>query len=449
MRILLVQSYLGRREKPIYPLGLAIISSILKNDHDVRVADPNIFPDTLPDLREIARDFQPEITAISLRNVDTTQIADPFVYFNGLEPTIKAVTDVVPDTGVVIGGAGFSIYAREIMEKIPRLDCGVFLEGEKSFPELAAKWPNFAEVKGLFIRRNGRVEYTGNRPFPVMENIPFPDWENVPIEPYKDLLDAVGVQTKRGCALKCAYCNYPFLNGSDYRFQQPERVVDEIERMVVDFGLERFIFVDSVFNLPREHAEAVLREMIRRKLKVKWTGWYNERFLDEDFARLAVEAGCEFFSFSPDGFSDQSLRAVGKNIRKADIMRVFDLMRKFPQTLVGYNFFINPPGQTLGDLLKLFAFNARVRFAFKSRLCGFLLGSIRIEPDTPIFRRAVDESFITDNIPMLVSDCEGLKRLFYRPPNSSALTMMLNLYLGVRRLKRMIKPHTPPPHPEI
>ena len=439
MRILLVQSYLGRREKPIYPLGLALLAAVLKG-REVKVIDPNVSDQPLAELKRAVEKFSPEIVGISIRNLDTTQIRDPFVYFGGLKATIKTVKGAAPGAGLVMGGSGFSLYAEELMARCPEIDCGVFLEGEETFPELVEKWPDLVGVKGLFIRKDGGVKFTGKPRFPQMEKIPFPDWKAVPISPYKDLLDAVGVQTKRGCAFKCAYCNYPILNGAAYRFRPPELVGEEIERMEKDGGLDRFIFIDSVFNAPREHAEAVLRELIRRGIKSKWTGWYNERALDRDFVKLALEAGCGLFSFSPDGFSDESLKALGKNARKSDILRVFKILKDFPGAKVGYNFFLNPPGASLSEALKLLWFSVKVRNAFRGRLVGFLLGSIRIEPDTAIHRRAVEEGLIMKDVPLLAESSEELMRLFYRPPDSKALGRLLNMYIKLRNLRHKLAP---------
>ncbi len=439
MRILLVQSYLGRWEKPIYPVGLAILAAALKGN-EVKVVDPNALTHPIRDLHRTAKEFQPELVGISLRNLDTTQIRDPFVYLEGMESTTAAVKDAVPGAGIVMGGSGFSLFARELMLRFPRIDCGVYLEGEETFPQLVDKWPDIEDIKGLFIRQDGEVIFTGSPSFPTLESVPFPDLNVVPIEPYKRLLDAVGVQTKRGCGLKCAYCNYPMLNGSRYRFRPPEMVGEEIERMEKDYGLERFIFIDSVFNIPRNHAEAVMRELIRRRIKAKWTGWYNERALDRDFVKLALEAGCELFSFSPDGFSDNSLKALGKNLRKKDILRVFELMKDFPQAKVGYNFFLNPPGGSLKEALEIIRFSLKARMAFRGRLVGFLMGSIRIEPETPIFRRAVEEGFIGEGQPLLAESSKELSRLFYRPPGSSALSGLLNLYVGLRNLRHKLMP---------
>lgn len=439
MRILLIQAYLGRKEKPIYPLGLATLAAVLK-DHEVKVVDPNIFDDPIGDLRKITAEFQPQLAGISLRNVDTTWVRDPFIYLSGLKDCLRAVSSAAPEAGIVIGGTGFSIWAREIMQNYPQIDCGVFLEGEETFPELANKWPDIDDVKSIFLRRNGELIFNGPREFPDVAKIPSPDWEAVPIEPYKHLIDAVGLQTKRGCALNCVYCSYPFLNGTHYRLRPPELVVDEIEKLVKEYGLERFIFADSVFNIPRNHAEAIMKEILRRKIKVRWTGWFNEKEFDRDMVELALKAGCEVFAFSPDGFSEPALKALGKNIRMQDILRVFELMKDYPQAIVGYNFFFNPPDQSFTDLLKMLFFLLKIKRTFRGRMVGFLLGSIRIEPDTGIHRRAIEEGFITEDTPMLVNSTWELNRLFYRPPNSFLQSVFVYLYILFYKFRHAVFP---------
>ncbi len=439
MRILLIQSYLGRREKPIYPLGLAYIAANLK-EHDVGFIDPNIESSPLDSLRDKVREFQPNLIGVSLRNVDTTQIRDPFIYLTGFKQTLDVLKETVPETAIVVGGAGFSIYARELMRMYPQIDLGVFLEAEESFTELVEKFPEVGKVRGLFLREDGEVIFTGVRDFKEIKDLPFPDWDRIPVAPYKEHLDAIGVQTKRGCGLKCSYCNYPFLNGSCYRYRPPEAVGEEIERLAKDYGVERFIFVDSVFNIPQDHYLAVLSEISRRRLKIKWTGWFNERNLNRELLEKALEAGCEFVSLSPDGFSDRTLKALGKNLHKKDICKVYDLLKEYPQVLVGYNFFFNPPEQTVIDLLKLLWFGLKTKRTFRKRMLGFLLGSIRIEPDTPIYQRALNEGFITEDTKMVVESESELRKLFYRPPKSDALTAMLYLYIGLRKLKHKIIP---------
>jgi len=439
MRILLVQSYLGRKEKAIYPLGLAYLAAYLKH-HQVKAIDPNVLDNPLQELKQEIATFAPELVGVSLRNLDTTKIIDPYVYLTGFGQTLEAIKASAPQAGLIVGGSGFSIYAKELMNLYPYIDAGVFLEAEDTMVEVADNWGAHNQVKGLFLREGSEVRFTGRREFRSIEELPLPDWDTVPVTPYIRLLDAVGVQTKRGCGLKCAYCNYPFLNGASYRFRTVESVGEEIAKLATDYGAERFIFVDSVFNVPREYCEKIMLEIIRRRLKIKWTGWFNERFFDRELLELALQAGCEFFSFSPDGFADHTLKALGKNIRKQDILRVYALVRQYPQVKVGYNFFLNPPQQTFMDLLKLMAFYFRVKWRFGRRLGGFLLESIRIEPDTPIFEIAVQEGYISRDQPLAARNSRELRRLFYRPPKTGLLTAMQELISALKRIKRKLKP---------
>lgn len=85
-----------------------------------------------------------------------------------------------------------------------------------------------------------------------------------------DYYNILGVQSKRGCVFKCTYCSYPFLNNDNIRLRPPIEVVDEIEHMITNYGLQSFAFVDSVFNIPERHAKEICNEILRRGLKVKW-----------------------------------------------------------------------------------------------------------------------------------------------------------------------------------
>ena len=42
----------------------------------------------------------------------------------------------------------------------------------------------------------------------------------------------IQVQTKRGCALNCAYCTYNCIEGKRWRLRDPEAVAGEIEEIV-------------------------------------------------------------------------------------------------------------------------------------------------------------------------------------------------------------------------
>ncbi len=60
-------------------------------------------------------------------------------------------------------------------------------------------------------------------------------------------------------------------------------IVDQIEYFINQFGMKRFVFVDSVFNVPKDHAINILDEMIRRNLDVQFGVWCHMKGITEDF----------------------------------------------------------------------------------------------------------------------------------------------------------------------
>lgn len=393
MNILLVQAYLGGSEPPVFPIGLSCIASAVKG-HELKVFDPNVAANPFSEMVETLASFKPEIVGISLRNIDSTNKRKVVFYYK----LLKKMIDIIkagPCSGVkiIIGGSGFSMFAHEIMQDEPRIDYGVYLEGERTFPELLEQLEHPGSVKGVLYREGGKIIFTGPNIQTDLNAVQLPDRAIIGISAYIGAPDSIGIETKRGCMLGCVYCVYGFLNGKNMRLKNPVRVVDEIEALTRDMQLQSFTFVDSVFNIPLSHAEAICREIIRRRLKVSWSAWFHEDRLTEKFVKLAVDAGCNKLILSPDGFSDKTLRKLGKSIKKQDILEVFNLLKNMRGFEVCYNFFKNPPGQDLFTFLKLMRFYVITKLRLGKR-AHFEFNAMRIEPHTGLYKIALEEGLI-------------------------------------------------------
>ena len=441
MKIALIQSYLGRPEKPVYPLGLCCLAAVIPEEHNIKIFDPNIYNEPYKELESNIKAFSPDLICLSLRNIDSTMRRDPFLYYKTLSPTINLCKQIVPNAKIVIGGSGFSMFASEIMERHKEIDFGVFREGEDTLPELLNSIDDPDLVKGIFFRNGRELVFTGERPLPEIKNLPRPRRDLLDLKPYLGDIDTIGVLSKRGCSLKCAYCTYPYLNGSEIRAREPEDVVDEIEELVKKYKVKDFIFVDPVFNIPKEHAEEICRSLIKRNLDVTWTAWINERNVDREFVKLALEAGCREFCFSSDGCSDVSLKELGKNFQRKHVEATLDFALDNPEMNVSYNFFLNPPGQTLEGFLWLVKFYIKAKKTLGSRLKGFCLGAPRIEPYTPIYKMALKSKMLNKDISLLPEKPEDLKKLFYVNKKTWYLDYVFILYRMARWLKSIIRPH--------
>lgn len=421
MKVLLVQSYLGGGEPQVFPLGIACLKAALSG-HEVRGFDTNVSARPFDELKETIKAFSPDAIGISLRNIDSTNKRKVVFYYEFLARIIDAVKEVSA-APIIVGGSGFSMFAKEIMADEKRIDYGVFLEGERVLPELLKRLDDPSKVKGIFYRKEGRLIYTGQPPQSEMDSLALPDRSVSDLNAYSAIPDSIGIETKRGCALKCIYCIYGFLNGNRYRLRDPRLIVDDIEN-VAKRGASSFTFVDSVFNLPKKHSEEICREMIRRGITLKWSGWFSEKGLDGDFVRLVKEAGCKKIILSPDGFSDSTLKELGKNVSKQEILKAYDVLKGIDGYEVCYNFFKNPPGQTLGAFMSLAAFVVKAKREMKRRV-HFEFNSMRVEPHTKLYEIALAEGVVQkgDNL---------LHPKYYTNSRTRVIETMFNLALRLK-----------------
>lgn len=415
-------------------MGLAYLAACLQ-DHEVKAFDPNAGTDPYGEMSRRLSYFMPDVVGISLRNIDTCLYQDPFVYLASLSPTLELIRKEIPKAKIFIGGAGFSIYAADVMKRFPSIDFGLLLEAEESFPAVLKDLDHPEQVPGIYFRSNGHIRLSSPPKLPDFDALPSPKWDVVDLEPYKGNLDTFGVQAKRGCGLKCAYCTYYYLNGSHYRLRSPEKLVSEIAKVIKDHRIDHFIFVDSIFNIPPAHAEAICRELIRQKVSVPWTAWYNERVFDLDFFRLAKEAGCRYYSFSPDAYSDRSLKLLHKNLKVEDIKRVYHLALTEKDVYFGFNFFVNPPGQTYFDFIRLMLFYIRARVSLRGRLYGFGLSNIRIEPNSEMFEIAKRDGVVNPDVDLLAETSEELRQRFYTNPKTPLIDFLFKIYALSTRIK--------------
>lgn len=437
MRLLLVQTYLGRHEKPVFPLGLAYLAACCR-EHEVYVLDQNVEKDPWEALKARIASVDPEVIGFSLRNIDTTQFRDPYVYHPAFCRAVRVARQEAPEAAIIAGGPGFSMFPERVMELSPEVDFGVHLEAEETLPALLKDLAHASSVPGVYCRSDGVVSFSGFARLPDFSRLPSPRRDLFDMDSYLGQSDTIGIQSKRGCRMRCVYCSYPYLNGGQVRQRSPQAVVAEMRELVDKHRVTTVMFVDPVFNIPSEHAEEICREILRADLRITWSAWFNEKHLTETLVKLAVEAGCCSFSFSPDGLCETSLKMLRKEIAVQDIDRIWRITRATPQMNVSYNFFLNPPGQTISGLLRTLCFVVRAKLLLGKRMQGALLGAVRVEPHTEIHRLAVKEDMLKADDDLWAQTSEDLGRLFYGNAKTRYLDALLRLYVYLWRLKACI-----------
>lgn len=432
MKVLLIQGYLGRRgrELPSFPLGLVYLLENLKN-HECIVFDPNVVERPFVETQKIIQKTGPDVIGLASRNVDTTQSYDVFSYFEVFVSMLKFVRRVSPHAKIIVGGPGFSIFAREIMTKLQEIDYGVFLEGEYSFPKLLENLDHPEHVESIYFRRNGKIFFTGRGKPIDFERLPAPprEFPELELKSYEEVAYSIGVQTKRGCAFRCAYCTYPYIQGRNVRLRSPKKVVDEIEGLVDLYDIKTLFFADNVFNFPPDHARKICEELIKRKVNIRWRAYFREDFVNKRSIIEARDSGCDVFEFSPDGGSQKALDILRKDIKMQDIIRTYELVNAVKGVRFRCSLMYNIPGENSKTVTDFYKFLFRIMTKHWKKLDLIGLTNIRIYPHTRIYQIALKEGVIDERTDLLTPT-------FYNPSPFDAT------YLAVKWLRNPLNVFT-------
>ncbi len=407
MKVLFVQSPVGRIEAPIYPIGLAYLAGGL-GSHQCTGIDLSLEKSPGDALKaELAR-LDPDVVAVSVRNIDDSSYPVTHWYLDSFGE-VMSVLDKWKGT-VIAGGAGFSIYPEKILNLWPRIDIAVVGEGELALPKLL-DYLNGSEAPSWL---HGAI---ATPPRPVLENVPLPDYGIFPASDYSGR-GAVGVQTRRGCVFNCAYCTYKTVSGSGFRLRPVEHIVQDI-RKIIGQGFDSFMFVDSVFDHPRDFYRELLTALATIDSIPAWGAWMSESVPLESLEEMYA-AGCRWVDFSPDVITEKGWKLMGKGGSLSYLWPAVKQARKVGLT-VGINFFSASPGENFIALVMKFIFMLRARVLLGWGNTFINIGTIRLYKGAALSEK-------------LHPGKELFQPVFYRPEGLADLT--IRAFQSIRRRRR-------------
>ena len=145
----------------------------------------------------------------------------------------------------------------------------------------------------------------------TLDRLPLPD--RCFVDPrYYELDGTDNIQTKRGCSFRCAYCDYPDLEGQRLQLRSPDAVADEVLQRAQAPDVSFLFFVDSVFNVPQKHALAICEALIGRGSPIPWVAYVSPVQLDSELVSAMARAGCVGVEIGSDTGTAEGLRRLGQ-----------------------------------------------------------------------------------------------------------------------------------------
>lgn len=363
MRVLLVSANREMLPSPVVPLGVLSVAGSLRDGdaHQVFVLDLCFEDDPHRALRDAVAAFSPEVVGIGIRNLHTNAydgMERLIAEYRALVATLRSVTRAP----VVLGGAGFSLQPTTLLERLGA-DHGVVGEGERAFRDLVDRLARGETAPrivhgGAVSRSEGVVRIRTSAIRSDLDLLP---------PPARDLTDAryyafdgtVNVQTKRGCAFQCTYCDYPDLEGRKVRVRAPDAIADEVLALSREAGVTHAFFVDSVFNVPKAHARAICDALIARGTPLPWVCYASPVAFDDALVAAMARAGCVGAEIGTDTGSATMLRRLKKPFSLDEILRARELFFRH-EILDCHTFVLGAEGETPEEALETLHFVERL-----------------------------------------------------------------------------------------
>ncbi len=345
----------------IPPLGLLYIAGSIRKDRPddlIRIIDCRIESDQ--EFSRIVAEWKPDVIGISAITVESGHALE-------LAEISKAAS---PDSVVVMGGPHPTSYNDEVLSN-PSVDYTVLHEGEITFLRLLDALERGApvdNVNGIGLRdADGLPSSTVAREFVQdLDQIPHPAWDMVDFSRYEKVksMSLIGARrvapifTSRACPYRCTYCHNMF--GKKFQKRSVENVLDEMEILVHQYGVQRFEIIDDIFNIDKIRTAEILQGILDRGLDVKlsFPNGLRGDLLTEELVDLFARAGTEFVSLAIETASPRLQKYIRKHIK---LDKIQDVIGWFVERKVFTNCFymLGFPTETVAEMRQTIDFACR------------------------------------------------------------------------------------------
>lgn len=375
-------------------LGLGYLASAMRREgHDVEILDAVLLRLGLNETAARIVASKPNLVGISVMFQIVAEM--PFELVRRLRQTGLAAP--------IIAGGHFPTFAyREILERNPGIDFIARGEGEPVLVDLANVLENGEspeELEGLAYRQNTEIISNASRPLIY-------DLDSL-VPPARDTLPTAlrnggkaSISTSRGCYGNCAFCSirafYGFSQGKIWRARSPESAVEEMERLVVDYGANDFWVVDDTFVGPgevgKERAYKIAELLIKKHLSVKMRISCRANEVDKDLFALFKEAGVAEVFLGVESGVQQTLDLFNKGMTVEQNLKAINILKELDMNFSLGLILLHPYG-TIDELMENLAFLKKVGYPLSKVPVSpvDLLPRLQVLAGTPIAERLKGE----------------------------------------------------------
>ncbi len=382
MRVVLARVRVAPRAGPsetrrMEHLGLAYLAGALRQaGHTVEIVDAEVLGMDEAELVTRLADADFDLLGITIPDEETAEATLPFL------SRWQSARKRGRESHVTAGGHYATTSAAHLLATAPGLDSVVLFEGEQTLCELAdrlAEDRDWRSTPGIAYEAEGKFRESAPRPrLADLDELPFPARDMLRVLLETDSGTAAAALSSRGCHRRCSFCRVRSFFGS-WRGRSAVNLVDELEMLVRDLGINRFDFQDDNFVGPgergRRRAMAIAEQISRRGIDLTFRIMCSADGVTHDVIARLIDAGLSSVFVGIESGSQTRLTAyrkgtVEQNIRALEVLDRLGILAKSEMGFIMFD-----PSGSLEEIQENLAFlREHVRFVTPGALFSAMDG---------------------------------------------------------------------------
>jgi radical SAM superfamily enzyme YgiQ (UPF0313 family) len=359
-----------------------IAAALEQAGHEVQMLDNYLMQQSTQEVQQLVLKLQPTIVGITCGSATYKKCVE----------TAKAIKQIAPECKIVVGGWHAS-YMPESLLEVPEIDYAVMGEGERAITELAAflvkgDYFSASTVAGIVCRGSSGVIKNESK-FINMDELPFPARHLLPLEKYDRNIEFLKAKPadimsiSRRCTFNCGFNKKKKLWGNINRQFSPQRIISEVNDLVVNYGTKGIYFINDNFTMRKNQTVEFCDLLIKSKLDLEWVCDTRVDLVNQEILEKMASAGCKTIWFGIESGSQKVLNHINRNVTLEQIEEAFKMCRK-AGIKIACSFMLGMPSETKEDLLQSY------RFAEKLDADWCQFNVFIAYPDSPLWREMLE-----------------------------------------------------------